>query len=160
MPVPIVLLPAQQVVFSIEDNARGQFKPSVLRNSFPQNWQTTIDAKSAERTAALSVPLPDSVYAGAPFLRQLHNGNTVLSYQSTNNRSSHWEQSCMQVAMGDKEAKNFVPLAAPFEIPRDKHGLWNSLCILHDDTIIAITSTNAFTPNTTIWMIKGRLAAR
>ena len=157
MPVPLLLHGNKEIVFSIEDNGGGQFKPSIIRNTLAQNWKATVDATDSNRTSALLPPLPDTVYAGAPFIRQLHSGATILSYQSNEHRSHNWEQSAMQVAMGDKEAKHFVTVEEPFHIPFDKNGLWNSLCILKDNTIIAITSTNAFGNKTGIWMIKGRL---
>ena len=63
----------------------------------------------------------------------------------------------MQVAVGNSNGEKFKNVTPPFNIPLDKHGLWNSLCVLSDDTIIALTSTNAYTDNTGIWMIKGHL---
>lgn len=158
MPVPIFLKKKNEVVFSIEDNGGGQFKPSVIRNTVSQNWQKPVGAQNKERNYTLASPLADTVYAGAPFLRQLQSEQTILSFQSNQDRAHNWELSCMQVAVGDSEAKHFIPVQAPFQIPLNKHGLWNSLCILHDDTIIAITSTDAYTNATSIWMIKGKLA--
>ncbi|TDQ07129.1 sialidase/neuraminidase family protein [Pedobacter metabolipauper] len=157
MPVPILLRGKDEIVFSIEDNASGQFKPSIIRNRLTQNWQKPVGANDAERSAAFIPGLPDTVYAGAPYLRQLKNGHTLLSYQSTMNRRHNWEQACMQVAIGDSDARNFKPVNTPFQIPLDKQGLWNSICILDDDTVIAITSTNAYTSSNSIWMIKGKL---
>ncbi|SCW84827.1 sialidase family protein [Mucilaginibacter sp. NFR10] len=160
MPVPIILKGKNEIVFSIEDNAGTSFKPSIIRNSIGQNWQKTVGPDDAERTYALTPKLPDTVYAGAPYLRQLHSGETVLSYQSTQNRNHNWEQACMQVALSDSNAKDFVSVPTPFDIPLNKHGLWNALCVLNDDTIIALTSTNAFGKGTEIWMIKGRVVKK
>ncbi|PWS30202.1 sialidase family protein [Pedobacter paludis] len=157
MPVPIILNGSKEILFSIEDNAKGQFKPAIVRNSLTQNWQKQVGADDAERNFALVPQLPDTVYAGAPYIRQLKNGETILSYQSTLGRGRNGDLAYMQVAIGDKEARNFKDVEVPFEIPSDKHGLWNSLCILNDDTIIAITSTNAFGNSTAVWMIKGKL---
>ncbi|WP_419788582.1 sialidase family protein [Mucilaginibacter sp. SP1R1] len=157
MPVPIILKGTQEILFSIEDNAGGRFKPSIIRNSFTQNWQKTVGPNDAGRTSAMIPKLPDTVYAGAPYLRQLHSGQTVLSYQSTQNRQNNGDLACMQVAVGDSNGKNFVNVNTPFHIPLNKHGLWNSLCVLHDDTVVALTSTNAYNNYTAIWMIKGHL---
>lgn len=158
MPVPILLKGSNEILFSIEDNAGGQFKPSVIRNSINQNWKIPVGVIDANRTAAIRPKLPDSVYAGAPYLRQLHSGETILSYQSTLNRINKWDLSCMQVAIGDPKGENFINTSIPFNIPLDKQSLWNSLCILNDDTIIALTSTNAFDNSSGVWMIKGHLA--
>lgn len=160
MPVPIMLKGSKEILFSIEDNANGQFKPAIIRNSLTQNWQKPVGADDAERNFALVPQLPDTVYAGAPYLRQLKSGATILSYQSTLGRGRNGDLAYMQVALGDKNARNFKDVEIPFEIPANKHGLWNSLCILNDDTIIAITSTNAFSNSTAVWMIKGKLIKR
>ncbi|GGB20248.1 hypothetical protein GCM10011500_40470 [Mucilaginibacter rubeus] len=157
MPVPVILKRKNEIAFSIEDNAGATFKPSIIRNSIGQNWKKTVGPNDAERTYALTPKLQDTVYAGAPYLRQLLSGETVLSYQSTQNRNHNWEQACMQVALGNSDAENFMSVPAPFNIPVDKHGLWNSLCVLNDDTIIALTSTNAFGNGTEIWMVKGKV---
>ena len=156
MPIPIILQCSQQIVFSIEDNAGGQFKPSIIR-SLQQHWHKTVGPNDAGRNNALVPQLPDTVYAGAPYLRQLHSGQTILSYQSTVHRNRNWQLACMQVAVGSSNATNFKTVDTPFTIPLDKQGLWNSLCILSDDTIIAVTSTNAYGDNTSIWIIKGKL---
>lgn len=160
MPIPIILKGKKEILFSIEDNAGGQFKPSIIRNSFTQNWQKTVGPNDDERTYALTPKLPDTVYAGAPFLRQLHSGQTVLSYQSTQNRGHNWEQACMQVALGNSNGADFISVPTPFNVPIGKHGLWNSLCVLNDDTIIALTSTNAYGDGNAVWMIKGHLVKK
>lgn len=160
MPVPILLKGTNEILFSIEDNADGQFKPSVIRNSINQNWKIPVGVNNANRTAAIRPKLPDTVYAGAPYLRQLHSGETILSYQSTLNRINKWDLSCMQVAIGDLKGENFTNTNLPFKISPDKHGLWNSLCVLNDDTIIALTSTNTYSNRSEVWMIKGHLVNR
>ncbi|MBB6111903.1 BNR repeat-like domain-containing protein [Mucilaginibacter lappiensis] len=157
MPVPIILKGTKEILFSIEDNSGGQFKPSIIRNSFNQNGQKMVGANDPEHTYALTPKLPDTVYAGAPYLRQLPGGETVLSYQSTFGRNSNWELACMQVAVGNSRGEDFVNTATPFSVPLNKHGLWNSLCVLKDGTIIALTSTDAYNSYTAIWMITGHL---
>jgi len=159
MPVPILLKGKNEVLFSIEDNVGGQFKPSIIRNSFAQNWQKTIGTADAERSYALTPKLPNEVYAGAPFLCQLHSGQTLLSYQSTQDRANNGDLACMRVAVGDNNGRDFINVTTPFTVPLDKHGLWNSLCVLGDDTIIAVTSTDAYGKNA-IWMIKGHLVKK
>ena len=157
MPVPILLKATNELLFSIEDNAVGEFKPSIIRTGIDGKWNTIADEASVNRTWALAQPLPDSVYAGAPYLRQLQTGETILSYQATTERNKDWNQACMFVAIGDKEGKNFGQQSIPFAVPLNKHGLWNSLCVLDDNTVIALTSTNAFANNTEVWMIKGHV---
>ena len=158
MPVPIILRGTNELLFSIEDNSKGQFKPSIIRNKIETIGLKPVGPVDPERISALTPDLPDTIYAGAPYLRQLHSGATILSYQGTQNRLNKWEEACMQVAIGNNKGENFVNTALPFIIPLNDHGLWNSLCVLNDDTVIAITSTNAYTEYNAIWIIKGHLA--
>ena len=159
MPVPIFLKEKNEILFSIEDNGAGQFSPSVIRNNLSDNWKTPADEGSPSRTTALAIPLASTIYAGAPYLRQLQTGETVLSYQSTEGRNSQWDLSCMNVVVGDAEGKNFRNKSIPFDVPLGKRGLWNSLCVLTDNTVVALTSTNAYSINneTEVWMIRGKI---
>jgi len=147
MPTPIVLQGTGDVLFSIEDNYHGQFKPSII-------WM------DGGRSYNVVPGIPDSVYAGAPFLRQLHSGETILSYQTTLHRVNKWQLSAMMVAVGNEACLDFHNVTPPFDVPLTAHGLWNSLCILPDDTIIGVTSTDAYGTPSSVWMIKGRLVRR
>lgn len=158
MPVPLLLKNKNEILFSIEDNTTGQFKPSIIRNNISDNWATVVTAQSSNRSSAMAPPLSATVYAGAPYLKQLKTGETILSFQSTAGRGIQWDLACMNVAIGDDNGKNFQHISVPFKVPQNKHGLWNSLCVMDDDTIIALTCTNAYTANATeVWMIKGHL---
>ena len=158
MPVPVLSAKSDEIFFSIEDNTAGEFKPSIIRTTVAGNWSMVTKANSPSRNAALSNPLPDTIYAGAPYLRQLKTGETILSYQGTEGRNREWSRACMFVVTGDQDAKNFSHKSIPFSVPLNKQGLWNSLCVLDDNTIIALTSTNAYSTSATeVWMIKGHL---
>lgn len=157
MPVPILLKEKNEILFSIEDNEAVDFKPSIIRTTVDGKWTELVNGTSPNRNAALAKPLADSIYAGAPYLRQLQTGETILSYQSTEGRNKDWNQACMHVVIGDTEGKNFTQQSIPFEVPLSKYGQWNSLCVLDDNTVIALTSTNAFANNTEVWMIKGHV---
>ncbi len=155
MPVPILLNDKKTILFSIEDNATGNFKPTIVAYNLRQTEQNMLAANIA-KYQPLKTKLPDSVYAGAPYLKQMNGGTTVLSFQSTLNRTADWQRATMQVAIGDENGKNFILADSPFEIPQNKHALWSSLCVLKDNTIIAVTSTNAY-GNNSIWMVSGKL---
>jgi len=158
MPVPLLLKNGTDIVVAIEDNAVNTFKPYVLRNSLEDNWATTIAAESPNRTYALSERIGDEIYAGAPFIRQLSSGETILSYQGTEGRTNAMKFADMKVVIGNDQAKEFKHKSVPFVIPGNKSCLWNSLAVLSDDTVIAITSTNAYSDDKTeVWMIKGRI---
>jgi GH43 family beta-xylosidase len=157
MPVPLLLRNGKEIVFSIEDNGFTNFKPYIIRNSLENNWASIADASSNSRTYALANKIGDEIYAGAPYLRQLKTGETILSYQGTEGRTNKMEFADMKVVVGDEEARNFNRKSTPFIIPENKSCLWNSLCVLNDNTIIAVASTNAYSDHTEVWMVKGHL---
>jgi hypothetical protein len=157
MPIPLLLDNKKEIVFAIEDNGFTNFKPYIIVQSVAENRTNLVTANSPLRRYALKEKIADSIYAGAPFIRQLKTGQTILSYQGTEGRRNNMEFAEMKVVIGDERANNFTSKTAPFLIPPDKHGLWNSLCILDDDSIIALTSTNAFSNHSEVWMIKGKL---
>ncbi|HEX8609389.1 MAG TPA: sialidase family protein, partial [Pedobacter sp.] len=138
MPVPVVLKNMQEVAFAIEDNGIGNFKPYIIRNRLQDNWSRIVDAGSGNREYALIEKMSKEVYAGAPYLRQLKSGETILSYQGTEGRINDMQHADMKVVVGDDQARNFGAKSVPFVIPADKSCLWNSLAVLNDDTIIAV----------------------
>ncbi len=161
MPVPLYLPTTKEIVFSIEDNGFVNFKPYTIRTTAAENWPHTVLACSAERKFALKDSLEEKVYAGAPYLRLLSNGNTILSYQSTEFRKGPQDvkNAEMVVRVGDAQATNFTNATVPFKIPSKSTALWNSVSILKDNTVMALTSTNGYNGGG-VWMIKGRLNIR
>ncbi|MGV3538174.1 MAG: sugar-binding protein [Rufibacter sp.] len=159
MPSPLLLQNGKEIVVAIEDNAREQFKPYVVRTTVTESWRTTVTAKSPNRDYALAERVADSIYAGAPYIRQLKNGETILSYQGTEGRGNHMRTSEMKVVIGNDQARQFTRKTAPFPIPQNTSGLWNSLCVLDDNTVVALTTTRGFSAKgiTEVWMIKGHV---
>ncbi len=157
MPVPIWVKKEKKIVITIEDPGNKNFKPYTIRSSTNGQWQKIIEGNDKERMYALTIPIADSIYAGAPYLRQLSTGETILSYQSTEGRQTNKDNNAiMRVAIGDHEAKKFDHVSTPFTMPEGYHALWNSLCVLKADTIVALTSTNGYSRDRSeIWMIKG-----
>jgi len=160
MPVPLLLSSGRDLVVAIEDNGFRNFKPYIIHSSLAQNWAGPVLNNSPDRWSALASSLPEPIYAGAPYLRQLPTGQTLLSYQSTEGRVNKIDYAEMKVAVGDAAARNFGGTGSPFQLPASKSGLWNSLCVLADGTVVALTSTNAYSSDDSVevWMIKGKLA--
>lgn len=156
MPVAIYDNAQSAIFMTIEDNSEGgQFNPSAIKIVPPWNGEF-VNAYSANRIHLLQKEITKNTYSGAPYIRQLSDGTMVVSFQSTLNRNTDWERSIMQVAIG--ESLNDLQLVEPpFKIPVDKGGKWNSLCIINNDSIIALTTTNAFNTYNAIWMIKGKI---
>jgi len=159
MPVPLLLKDKSSVVFVIEDNGFTTFKPYIIRNTFSENWASTVGASGSNRSYALKDKLNDHIYAGAPYIAQLNTGETILSYQANATDGRTEANAVMMVAVGDENAAGFNRVTEPFVIPLNRSGQWNSVSVLKDNAVIAVTSTRAFSTSnrTECWMIKGRM---
>jgi hypothetical protein len=155
MPVPLIV--NDEIVVSIEDNKIGEFKPYTVRTKIADNWNIPVLENSSLREYALSETLPDNVYAGAPYLAKLPSGEVILSYQSTENRTTNWENSVMEVAIGDKTARHFTKRTRPFDVPLSGEGKWNSLSVIDNSTVMAVSSTNFKGGSVGVWGIKGHI---
>lgn len=159
MPSPILLKNQTEIVFSIEDNGvNNQFKPYIIRNTIVDNWQQTVNGNSPNRNYALKEELNNAIYGGAPYLAQLSTGEVLMSYQGTDNRlTNSIDNADMKVVIGTNDARNFNRKSTPFLVSDGKSALWNSIAVLDDDTVIALTTTNQFGSNSQVWMIKGHV---
>lgn len=155
--MPVARIIGDEIVVVIEDNNIDRFKPYTVRNKITDNWSAPVLADSPQREYALANNVDDSVYMGAPYLLKLPSGETVISYQTTEHRSSDWELSTMEVAIGDKEARRFNRLTRPFDVSLDKEAKWNSLAMWDENTIVALASSNFSSENVSPWMIKGHI---
>lgn len=162
MPVPLQLNNGKEIIYAIEDNGieGNTFKPVIIRTPATGAWNNApVLADSKDRIHALEERnrIPASAYGGGPYIRQLSSGETLLSYQSTEWRNNApWDRSDMVVAIGDNEGKNFNRKSRPFYFTDSlKTCLWNSITVLNDTTVIALSSTNGFSDNTGVWMIRG-----
>lgn len=159
MPSPILLKDQNEIVFSIEDNGvKNQFKPYIIKNSIAENWKSTVMGNDINRSHALADVIDNSIYAGAPYLAQLSNGQVLMSYQSTEGRTSNnINNAIMQVVLDTNQSLSFKGRTTPFRFSNGKSALWNSISVLEDDTIVALTTTNQFSSSNAsqVWMIKG-----
>lgn len=140
MPVP-VRLQNGDVALVIEDSGlSGTFKPVIVRRTQGDNWaRRAVSGESPNRWGALLAPLDARVYAGAPFLRVLPTGGTVLSFQQADD--GNMDHSRMVVCVGDEEARNFAGATRPFGGFATGAQLWNALFVKDKRTLTAITST-------------------
>lgn len=163
MPVPLLLKNKPEIIFAIEDNgiAGKEFRPAIIRTSAVNSWSNAPVLSSDEsREYAMDKlsSIPNTKYAGAPYIRQLPSGEVILSYQGNERRKdSQWDRSDMIVSIGSSEGRSFNRKSTPFYIVDPaKTALWNSLCVENDSTVIALSSTNAY-GKTAVWMIKGHV---
>lgn len=157
--MPVGVHDGESVYVVIEDNVSGQFKPWIISSSINNSWEYPILSDSPGRYAALKNNLPDTVYAGAPYIIRTNSGIYLISYQTTENRSSNWEHSTMEVVISDKPY-DFRNSTQPFDVPLNKEAKWNSLSDLGNNTIAALGSTNFNSEKIGVWMIKGKIVLK
>ncbi len=141
MPVPILSTDGSEIIVAIEDNGwgYGDFFPTTVRCSLADNWGNDyfVDANSANRERTLDFDYCPVVTGGAPYLRKLADGETVLSWQSSYGSSVNK----MWVAVGDAEARHFKALTKPFITSASEVTQWNSLAVV--DTVVYAIGTVA-----------------
>lgn len=153
--MPVARVIKDEIVVSIEDNNISAFKPYTVRCKLTDNWPTPVLADSPNRNYSLVDKVKDEDYLGAPYLLVLPTGETLLSYQTNENRDANWELSTMEVAIGDDEARGFSRRTQPFVVPLDKEAKWNSLALWDDKTVAALASSNKDGGAVAPWLIKG-----
>ncbi len=148
MPSPLILANNKGIVVAIEDNGyTPMFTPTIVWTSMEDNWKTCATAASPNRWSAIKKPTSVE-WGGAPYIRQMPSGETVLSFQS----SVGCEKPRMVVYVGDENARIFGGRSVPFEVPSEHGGWWNSLFVKNEKTITAITSSQG-----SIWAIDGHI---
>lgn len=153
--MPVSRLINDEIVAVIEDNNIDRFKPYTVRTKISDNWSAPVLGDSPQREYALTERIADSAYLGAPYLLKLPTGETVISYQTNENRDPDWELSTMEVAIGDKTARNFGKRTQPFDVPLGKEAKWNSLALWNNHTVVAVSSTNFASEHPAPYIIKG-----
>jgi hypothetical protein len=157
--MPVAVHNGKEIFVAIEDNRSVQFKPYIVKSSILDNWREPVLEDSPNRYPALRHPLPDSIYAGAPYLIKTDRDIFVLSYQTTHHRTSEWEHSTMEVVISDKPG-DFRNSSRPFDVPLPKEAKWSSLSDMGDNTIAALSSTNFNSDRIGAWMIKGKIVQK
>jgi hypothetical protein len=151
MPVPLRLLSGKTVI-SIEDNGLNdgrQLQPAVVESPSNTGWVgPSVDGGSPHRWAATDIP--SGRYAGAPYLRQLPDGTTILSCQpEVKDRGQE-----MTVYVGDKTARHFAGGTEPFAADAGKSAQWGSIFVKNPNTVTAI-GTTTIDGEFGVWAIDG-----
>jgi hypothetical protein len=156
MPVPLVLKDHKGIVVVIEDNGidGGHWKPAIVQSSLEDNWRSGHVGGNSDRRWKAVESIPRRVAAAAPYIRQLPNGQTILS---TQNREGGYKR-LMVVYIGDDQARSFGTRSVPFKVPRNVPCSWNSLFIKNSNTVTAVSGT-AIDGVRGVWAIDGRLTS-
>ena len=159
MPAPLLLAGGRGIVVALEDNGLSKtdrFKIAIVHTTLDDDWHGgAVDGESPRRRPAMAKPLPDDHYAGAPNLRQLPTGQTLLSYQSSADGTLAGAR--MVVRIGDADARNFMDASQPFADAGAEPGqLWCSLFVKNADAVTAL-GTVTINGRRGIWTIDGRV---
>jgi hypothetical protein len=154
--MPVARRINDEIVVVIEDNKTDRFKPYTVRCKITDNWSSPVLSDSPNREYALVDKISDNIYLGAPYLLVLPSGETLISYQTNENRNEDWELSTMEVAIGDKTARKFIKRSRPFITSLNEQAKWNSIALWDNDkTIAALASTDIKNGAISPWLIKG-----
>jgi hypothetical protein len=150
MPVPLLLRDGGTVL-AIEDNGiHGAFKPAIVRVATgADSLSGPVGGDSDDRWSALLNPLAAATYAGAPYIRRVSDGTTLLSVQSDELAPG---EPRMTVYVGNGRAGAFTGATRPFS----GASRWNSLYVGEDDTVTAVATTE-IGGIAGVWAIEGRL---
>ena len=112
----------------------GDFVPTTVRTSLSNNWKTYVSGSSSLRNRSVNHSYCPVAKGGAPYLRVLPNGETVLSHQSTYGEGDNMK---MYVYVGNKQAKDFKAMSRPF-YQGGKGCWWNSLAVIDTGIVVAV----------------------
>ncbi len=151
--MPVVMMLNGSMYLAIEHNAPHQkLHPQIISCNTSDNWPECITGRSSARFNPLaSAPDWSEIYAGAPYLIRTEN-YVVLSYQSSEGAHvADHTHAVMEVAAcpiseigADGKFTSMRGTSRPFEIDQTSgSALWNSLCDLGNDWILAVSSTPA-----------------
>ena len=150
MPSAILLHDQNTIALAFEDSGWsgiGDFIPTIGTCPLSINWSNYwIDATNQKRWKAIDYTYCPKALGGAPYLRVLPWGETMLSHQSAYGTG----KSQMWVYVGDDKARNFKAMSSPFSLGRNDYALWNSLAVVDTGIVIAVSAINDRTE-----MIKG-----
>ena len=132
MPCPCIF--GDEIVIIVEDIFHVELKPTTVRCKVSEKWSTPVTDNSPGRDYNLT-DIPLEKYAGAPYIVKLHSGEAVISYQTVDNPEGIIS---MDVAIGDRHARNFGRRTRPFGNLVGIPSQWNSLCVLDEYTIGAV----------------------
>lgn len=153
MPSAIILQDGETIALAFEDNGWSgvnNFLPTVVTCPLATNWNNYwVDADSPNRWQAINYNYSPRYRGGAPYLRKLPWGETIISHQGENGTGVELEHQQMWVFVGNEQAKDFKAMSEPFG---SVNSLWNSLAVIDTGTVVAVGAPGG----ARIEMIKGR----
>lgn len=148
MPVPI-LTDSGEIVVIIEDNGwpgYGGFRATTVRTTLENNWSDWVP-RNSRRQMIFADEADKGYISAAPYMRRLGAGATIASWQGDRPPRQGMGETYfdMYVGVGDADGRNVRAIVAPFGLPVDQHGLWNSVTALRDGkTVFAVSSVGTW----------------
>lgn len=153
---PSVALLGERILLAYGDNNNVTFKPYIARTSSVSSWPYPINGESPNREYAFYEILPEKYYMGRPHVITLPSGQSLLSYETSAGRADDYET--LEVAISDKNGINFTKATRPLSARPNVRSVMNSLMLLDDNTVVALTSSNhGDLTNDAPWYLKGYL---
>lgn len=159
MPAPVVLAGARGVVAAIEDDglSGGRFKPVIIAITPAKDGRSgVVGADSPNRWGALAEPLDPAWYGGAPCLRHLPSGETLLSYQES--ADGTLGRCRMAVCVGDRDGRHFTHKTYPLPLESRGNQVWNSLFVKDEHTVTAVLTATVGRVRG-VWAVDGRVTS-
>lgn len=153
-----IITDAGDIVVIVEDNGHWgypSFRATTMRCTVEQNWHDCWVSGNSDRRHMIFANAEDKAYlSAAPYIRKLPSGYTIASWQGlAGNRSGGCED--MFVAVGNKDALNFMQVSQPFARPADSRALWNSVNVGFDGKIFALGSLSGPNQGASINLMQG-----
>ena len=159
--MPVAMVYGDWIYVAIEANGQNiKFHPQIVCTKIADNWKTPVYGASANRFDPFRTSMESAyIYAGAPYLIRTDN-YFVLCYQSSEGAlEPTTKNSVMELAVcriDEMKGHEFLTMRErirPFDIDQTRdNGLWNSLCDLGNDTILAVTQLSG-----NIYIRKGKI---
>ena len=162
--MPVVILLDDMLYMAIETSEPGtRLHPVVVSSTIEDNWKTPVLKDSPRRFHPFRNSLKsDVVYSGAPYVIATDN-YIVYSYQiadiSDDKKENDSRHAAMEVQVCPKtEVKDgcfYTMRAATRPIDLDQWtetALWNSLCHLGNDEILAVSQYNGY-----VYLVRGKI---
>ena len=162
--MPVVMLLDDRLYMAIETSEPGtRLFPAVVSSTLEDNWQAPVLKDSPDRFHPFKRSLKsDVVYSGAPYIITTDN-YVVYSYQiadiSDDKKENDSRHAAMEVQVCPKnEVKDGVfntmrAASRPIDLDQwTETAIWNSLCDLGNDEIMAVSQYNGY-----VYLVRGKI---
>ena len=165
--MPVVAIHDGMLLMAIETAEHGtRLFPAVVCNSIDNNWKDPVGKDSELRFHPFRRSLKsDFIYSGAPYIITTDN-YIVYSYQISDDSESAQENNARHATMEvqicpKKEVKDgfFYSMRAssrPIDVDQSvQTAVWNSLCHLGGDEILAVSQFNGH-----VYLVRGKIISK